>query len=104
MLTFIIQIISTILAVKGFIAGDFSLYPYIALAFLVCDILGFISGQLKSLGIVSTVVWCAVFCFAFKSFDIYTISIAYVAKQVLYVAFTLVMMLISPILSLFIKK
>ena len=100
MLTFIAQIVATVFAIIGFIEKDFSFYPYIALVFLVCDILGFITGQLKSLGIGSTLIWCAIFCLILNAFNIYAISVAFVAKQVLFILGSLVMMICAAVISI----
>lgn len=104
MIAFIVQIIATVFAVKGYLAHDLSLYPYIALAFFVCDLLGYINRDLKRFGLIESIACCAISCFMFKSINVYTISIGYVIKELIFVAGSIIMILFAGITSLFVRK
>ena len=104
MIAFIVQIIATVFAVKGYLAHDLSMYPYIALAFFVCDFLGYINRDLKRFGLIESIACCAASCFAFKSINIYTISIGYILKELFFMAGAIIMIAYTAIMALFVRK
>ena len=100
LLSFIIQIALAALSVSGFWGHDFSLFPYFALGFLIIDVIGIVSGALKTMNIPISVCCCIGSCLWFREVNLYTISIGYVAMNVVFVGIGIVVWLFGIVASI----
>lgn len=103
MITFIIQIALSAASIFGFLANDFSLFPYYALGFLLIDIIGMISGALKTMNIPISIFCCIGSCLWFREVNLYTISIGYVIMNIAFVGIGIVVWLAGIIASIFLS-
>ena len=83
LLSVVLQIVASFFTIKGFLAKDFSLFPYIAIIYVITDIIEIASGRLKS-GIWTSVIACIMSCCIYQAVNIYTISIGYVLMQAIF--------------------
>ena len=92
MLTFIVQLAASAFTVRCFISRDFTIFPAIAIAFLVCDLLGVFTGKLKTLNIPLATAFCVGMSIWLRAVNIYTIAAGYATMQTAMTALSVVMM------------
>lgn len=100
MITFIVQLVASTLTIMCFISRDFTIFPAVAIAFLVCDLLGVVTGKLKSLNIPLAIVFCTGMSIWLRVVNVYTIAAGYAAMQTMMTAFSIIMMVVVAVGSL----